>query len=334
MMQHELSHFHFLYPLWLLALLPLGGLVIWLAYRRSRMNRWDTVIDPSLLALLRLPLEVPPHQIRSPWPWLALAWTLAVLALAGPSWQQKQVNLFKSPASLVLIMDLSPSMSAADLAPSRAVRARYGMDDLLSAIHGSRIGLIAFSDEAYTVAPLTDDANTLRHLLPALTPEIMPSAGDLLTPALTLAHKLLQGIPAQHQHIVVFTDGYSDQRSALQAVIRLKAQGIIVDVVGVGTPQGAPWHEGTSSWVTDNQGHPALTRLNEPMLQQLAQSGGGSYVRLEQLPLLFPQLLNQAAPWQNGQATQAHGHEANNGGIWLLPLLLGVVAFLARWGWL
>ena len=333
-MLHDLSLFHFLYPWWLLALLPLWGLLIWLAYRRSRRSRWDAVIDPHLLPLLRLSQEASAHQAPSPWFWLASAWTLAVLALAGPSWQVNPVPMFKSPASIVLIMDLSPSMSAADLSPSRAVRARYGMDDLLTAIHGSRIGLIAFSDEAYIVAPLTDDANTLRHLLPALKPDIMPSAGDLLTPALIQAQNLLQGIPAQQEHIVVFTDGYSDQRSALQTAVRLKSQGIIVDVVGVGSPQGAPWHLSTSSWMTDSQGHPAIARLNEPLLQQLAQSGGGSYVRLEQLPLLFPQLLKPSTPWQTGQATQAQGSEANNGGIWLLPLIIGLVAFLARWGWL
>src|SRR3546814_21164690 len=91
----------------------------------------------------------------APWPWLALAWSVALLALAGPSWQRDQTAAYRGSDAWVLVLDLSPSMAARDLSPDRVTRARSALDDLLGAPHGARVPLIAFSDEAYTHPPPT-----------------------------------------------------------------------------------------------------------------------------------------------------------------------------------
>jgi len=117
-----MQSFHFLRPAWLLALPVFWGLAVWLARWRGRGGDWARFIDPDLLPGLRLDGGGKPG--RSPWPWLALAWTLAALALAGPSWQRAPAAAYRGNAAWVLVLDLSPSMADSDLPPNRVTRAR------------------------------------------------------------------------------------------------------------------------------------------------------------------------------------------------------------------
>ena len=139
-----------------------------------------------------------------------------MLALAGPSWQQDNAQAYRAPAAWVLVLDLSPSMEASDLSPNRVTRACYALDDILSAARDARVGMVAFSDEPYTVTPLTQDVATVRALMPSLAPEMMPSAGDHLAPALVQAQQLLSASGARDKRIVVVTDGFDDPAAALR----------------------------------------------------------------------------------------------------------------------
>jgi Ca-activated chloride channel family protein len=307
---------HFLRPAWLLTLPLLWGLSFWLARRRSRDGNWASLIDPELLPALRLDSGGQPG--RSPWPWLALAWTLAALALAGPSWQRAPSPAYRGNAAWVLVLDLSPSMTATDLPPNRVTRARYALDDLLNAAHDARVGLVVFGDEPYTVAPLTDDVATVRALLPPLAPDILPTAGDNLAPAIERAGTLLEHGGGQSGQVVVLTDGFADPAAAFEAAGKLRSRGVAVSVVGIGAP-------GVS-----NPGH-----LDVDRLRQLAASGGGRYVDLAGLPALIGDLQAQAGHAGMAKVKQdirvAHWLD---GGIWLLPFLLLLAAVLARRGWL
>jgi Ca-activated chloride channel family protein len=325
--------FHFLRPAWLLALPPLWGLAVWLARRRARDGNWAGLIDPELLPGLRLSGGEAVAS-ASPWPWLALAWTLAPLALAGPSWQKDVTPGYRGTAAWVLVLDLSPSMSATDLQPNRVTRARYAIDDLLGAARDARVGLVAFSDEAYTVTPLTDDVATVRALLPPLAPDIMPSPGDRLGPALQQAGKLLQQAGGKDQWVIVLTDGFADPAAAFTAAAQLRSAGVTLDVVGIGTTGGAPL-SGAGGFSQDAQGHTLMTRLDPDRLRQLAAAGGGDYADLDGLPGLIGTL--QARRETPGGAVAGpdiqveHWREA---GIWLLPGILLLSAALSRRGWL
>ncbi len=311
-----MQHFHFLRPAWLLALPVLWGLIVWLARRRGRDGDWARLIDPELLPALRLGGAGTPG--RAPWPWLALAWTLAALALAGPSWQRAPAPAYRGNAAWVLVLDLSPSMTATDLPPNRVTRARYALDDLLDAAHDARVGLVVFSDEPYTVTPLTDDVATVRALLPPLNPGIMPTSGDDLAPALDRAGTLLTQGGSTSGQVVVLTDGFADPAAAFDAAGKLRSRGIAVNVVGIGTQ--APSKSGP---------------LDVDRLKQLAASGGGHYVDVAGLPGLVGDLQARASRAGMARATQdirvAHWLDS---GIWLLPALLLFAAVLARRGWL
>ncbi len=334
-MPEFLQAFHFLRPWWLLALPPLYLLAFLLARRRARHGDWTGVIDPDLLPALRLAGGGERGGGAPSWPWLALAWTLAVLALAGPSWQQDRAAAYRAPADWVLVLDLSPSMAATDVAPNRVTRARYALDDLLDAARDARVALVAFSDEPYTVTPLTQDVATVRALLPSLEPGIMPSAGDKLASALEQARKLLAASAAKDKRIVVLTDGFDDPAAALRNAAALKSHGMPVSVVSVGTANGAPLPRADGGFAHDAHGKPRLAQLNLDRLRQLANVGGGRQVDVADLSGLVSSL--QAAAPRTGDAIAAQGVEVahwRDAGTWLLPPLLLLAALLARRRWL
>lgn len=328
-----LSHLHFLHPLRLLALPPLLGFLIWLARRRARDGAWPRAIDGELLSLLRIGEG---GHGRSPWPLLGVAWTLAVVAIAGPSWQRQLTPAYRLPAAWVLALDLSPSMNATDVPPSRVARARFAIDDLLSAAHDARVGLVAFAGDAYPVAPLTSDVDTVRNLSRALSPGLMPEHGKRLAPALRAAARLLHPWRGKDRQIVVLTDGLTDPARALVEAEKLRRQGMTVNVVGVGTAAGAPAPDGKGGFRRNAQGHIVMTRLQTGVLRRIAAAGGGRFVMLDQLPQLITDLHARGllSPGSVTAAPRARLASWLDGGIWLLPALLLCAALLSRRGWI
>ncbi len=327
-----MSPFHFLHPYWLLALPPLLALAVWLAHRRGRDGAWTRLLDGELLSLLRLSEG---GVGRSPWPLIGFIWALAVVALAGPTWQRQITPAYRAPAAWIVALDVSPSMDAGDVPPSRIARARLGIDDLLSAAHDARVGLVAFAGEAYTVAPLTSDVATVRNLALPLAPDLMPEAGDRLAPALEEAARLLHASPGRDRQVVVLTDGFSDPARALLAAARLHRQGIAVNLIGVGTAGGAPQPDGNGGFVRNAHGQVVLTRLDTDLLQRVATAGGGRFVPLNALPALVAHLQAAGSREMSSGMAAPHVRLASwlNDGVWLLPALLLLAALVARRGW-
>jgi Ca-activated chloride channel family protein len=334
----SLANFHFLRPLWLLALPVLWGLVFWLAKRHAGNSNWANIIDHALLPDLYLDSATPRGSTQTPWGWLALAWSLATLALAGPSWERYPSLAYRDAAAWVIVLDLSPSMTAADLAPNRTTRARYAIHDILDAAQDARIGLVVFSQESHTVTPVTDDVATVRNMLSSLTPDIMPIEGNNLTPALEQAEKLLKQSGVHNGHIVVLSDGFSDPAAAFSLAERLRSKASL-QVVGIGTENGAPLRKSEGGFLQDAHGKPLLARMDTDLLQRLAATGGGRYIELPQLPSLISHLQNQANQLQRATllTTRDTGVKVDHwrdAGVWLLPPLLIAAAFLFRRGWL
>lgn len=327
-----MTRFHFLHPYWLLALPPLVALAVWLAGRRGRDGAWPRLLDGELLPLLRLSEG---STGRSPWPLIGLAWTLSVVALAGPTWQRQITPAYRAPAAWIVALEVSPSMDAGDVPPSRIARARFGIDDLLSAAHDARVGLIAFAGDAYTVAPLTSDVATVHNLAQPLAPSLMPESGDRLAPALEEAARLLQASPGRNRQVIVLTDGFTDPARALVAARQLHHQGIAVNIVGVGTSSGAPQPDGNGGFVRNAHGQVVLTRLDSDLLRQVATAGGGRFVPLSALPELVADLHEAGSREMSSGAAAPDVRLASwlNDGVWLLPVLLLLAALVARRGW-
>ena len=327
------SAFHFLYPQWLFAiplLLLVTALFLW---RQRRAGNWSEVLDADILAALRLQDD---DRKSSPWVLIGLAWALAVLALAGPAWRRVESTAFRAPADWVIVLDLSPSMSVADLPPSRSTRAHYLIDDLLRAAQDARVGLIVFAGEAHTVVPLTSDVETIRDLLQPLAPSIMPESGHDIAPALAQAASLLRQAGSRDGRVIVLSDGFDDPTQAFSAAQRLKAAGARIDVVGVGTPTGAPTPDGNGGFLRNAAGDIAVSRLSTDLLERLAAAGGGGYWPVDALH----QLIGALHAGRDNPLAQAkvagtmHVDAWRNEGYWLMLPLLLLASMLARRDWL
>jgi Ca-activated chloride channel family protein len=183
------------------------------------------------------------------------------------------VPAFRDAAARVVALDLSQSMLADDLAPSRLTRARFKVEDILNRSRNGQVGLVAFAGDAFAVAPLTDDAETIRNMLPALSPEIMPAEGSRPDLAIQEALRLLRQAGVQDGEVVLLTDDAGGAR-ARSAAADLRRAGHRLAVIGVGTPEGA-----AVPGVRTSRGA-VIAQLAEGELRSLARHGGGDYARI------------------------------------------------------
>ncbi|MDQ1092170.1 Ca-activated chloride channel family protein [Xanthomonas sacchari] len=317
-----LQALHLLRPewLWALLLLPLLAWSWW--RRRRRRDIWRRTVDPHLLPhlLVRGSAKGGAGLLLG-----ALGYTLAVLALAGPSWRQEPQPLWQAHTPLVIALDLSAQIDARDLPPSRLLQARAKLARLLHERAGGEVALLAYAGEPYTVAPLTDDAANVGLFLDALSPQVMPVPGQRTDLAIDWAAQLLRQAGFSRGDILVLSDRADAQ--AQQAAARAAGQGYHVSVLGLGTAQGAAYR--------DDQGRLAHAQLDAASLRALAAAGAGRYAGLtpddsdlRALGVLRPQEADA------GTADDSHGRVWLDQGYWLLPplMLLALLAFRRRGG--
>lgn len=313
------QNLHFLRPEWLWALLLVPAALLGSWWRRQRSARWHEAVDPHLLAQL-----LSKGGKRGWWgsAGLTLGLVLAVLALAGPSWRQLDQPLWESKTPLVIVLDLSSSIRATDLPPSRLLQARAKLATLLRERKGGEVALIAFAWEPFTVAPLTDDAANVALFLDALAPEVMPVDGQRADKALLWAGDLLKQSGARNGEILLLSD-HADA-AALAEAAKLRVAGYRVSVIGLGSLQGASYR--------DPRGAIEQAHLDETSLRGLAAAGGGGYQRiattsadLQALGVLEP----QAGAQDRAQQASA-GKQWQDEGYWLLPPLLLLALFAFR----
>ncbi|PIE69811.1 MAG: hypothetical protein CSA21_00385 [Deltaproteobacteria bacterium] len=326
--------FHFLRPWWFAALVPLLAL-LWLLWRRRlRSLSWAEVCDAALLPHLLMNRS----SRRPSWPiWLLLTGLgLAVIALAGPTWKQRPQPLFQQQTALVLCMDLSRSMLAADLKPSRLVRMRLKAEDILNARTEGQVGLVVFAGAAFAVMPLSNDRNGIINLLPALDPALMPVQGSNIAQALEMSVGLLQRGGSTRGAVLLLTD--EDQpEQAVAAAQKLRAAGYRLMILGIGTAEGAPIPLGNGGFFKDHQGNLALPGRNGEGLQKLAAAAGGLYAPFTVDDSDFSRLLadegNNGIDSANKNTDRLGDSWQEEGGWLLIPLaLLAALAF--RRGWL
>ena len=266
-----ISAFHFLRPLWLLALLPLI-LLLWLMWRRRLVSRsWQRVVDPRLLAHLL----IGKNARQGPWAMVAvgLGGLLAILALAGPAWQKLAQPVFRQQSALVLVLDLSRSMDATDIKPSRLERAKLKLRDILNQQKEGETALIVYAATPFVVSPLTTDAQTIVSQLEVLTPALMPAQGSHPGHAISLAQKLLKQAGVAHGGVLLITDGLngSESDSLKTAISHLVEAGHRLSVLGVGTRAGAPIPDSSGGFVESANGTIVIPRLDDASLAELAR---------------------------------------------------------------
>ncbi len=274
--------FPFAEPLWLV-LLAVPWLLRFLPvvrHRTQEKERLRQYADPHLLSYLLVQgtLGKPPQHGLV---WWKLVWVLLVLALAGPRWDYTDVEIYQPGYDLVVLLDLSRSMEVIDVKPSRIARARQEIEDLIRLKGGLRIGLVGFASVAHVVSPITDDVQTLRNLLPSLSPELVRLQGSRLSSALDRASRLLAAQPpGSSRHLLLISDGDFDEPGLEEAIQRIHDSGIRFHALGIGTePGGEVPFSPQGGTLRDAVGNVVVSRLDEPQLRHLVQIGGGEYQR-------------------------------------------------------
>ena len=318
---------HFVRPLWLLTL-PLAVIIplLWRHLRRPSGD-WGRICDAHLLRWLSVG-DAAAKPSRSS-PWLAgFVWLIAAVALAGPSWQKLPDSSFSSRDARVLVLDLSLSMLAEDLKPNRLTQAHFRLSDMLDATLEGQTGLVSYAGDAFVVSPLTSDTNTIRNMLPALRPDVIPVSGSRPDRALELAAELLKRSGMARGEILLITD--SGGKAASDIARKLAKQGIFTSVLAVGTVQGAPIPSG-EGFISDSKGNIVVARLERDALQSIARAGGGKYSELTTGS-------TANSPWAAVEGTEfsrkddALGERWKDAGPWLVLVLLPFVAFSFRRG--
>ena len=327
-----MEDFHFLRPAWLLAL-PAGLALVWAYARRLRSGeRWRDVCDPALLPYLLVRRD---SRTLSFLPLLmGCGLVLAVVALAGPTWHSRDLPVHRIKQARIVVLDVSRSMDAQDLRPSRLARARLKTAEVFAMTEEGQAGLVVYAGDAFLVAPLTDDSATLSAMLPALATDLTPVPGSRADLGLRRAGELLAQAGQRHGEIILIADSAEDFR-AVEAAADLSRKGFTVSVLAVGTPEGAPIPLPEGGFLKDDAGTIVVPRAGTRELREIARAGGGRFARMSADNRDLRHLLSSLEPW--GRETERSEHAALNWrdeGPWLVLALLPLAALAFRRGWL
>lgn len=324
---------HLMRPEWLLLLVPALALSLLLWKRRQRGGSWQTVIAPELLQYLVT--DEAARQRRNFLPLILTGWVLATIAASGPSWEKIAQPAYQKQDALVVLLDLSYSMKAQDLQPSRMDRARQKLLDLLELRREGQTAVVAYAGDAHVVTPLTDDTATIANLLPALHPDMMPMAGSNPVAAVAQGLELLRSAGIRRGRLLLITDGV-DEDDVTEIVDTLRDTGTRLGVLGLGTDSGAPIPLPRGGFVRDRDGSIVMPGLQEAPLRALASKGGGAYRKM-QVHNADLQALLAAQPATSSEQTTTLSRTTDTwedkGYLFLLPLLPLALALFRR-GWL
>ena len=267
--------------LWLLWLLPLLWGVFWLARQKARRKTVEFT-GPKLEESLIDGRRDRKRTLRAALRLLLLS--QLILAAARPQWGASEVEVQQKGIDVVFALDISRSMLAEDIKPSRLIRAKLELSDLLGRLGGDRVGLVFFAGAAFPQCPLTVDYSAARLFLSQADPSMITSQGTNLKAALTTALELFDAKQGAYRAILLVTDG-EDFAGGIEEITRKLSQaGVAVFPVGMGSAEGAPIplldvNGRKEGFLRDEKKQVVMTRLKEEPLVKLAQESGGIYLR-------------------------------------------------------
>jgi Ca-activated chloride channel homolog len=219
------------------------------------------------------------------------AMVFLVFAIANPQFGTKKQRVKRKAVDVMLALDVSRSMLAQDALPSRLALAKQFTGRLVEQLKGNRIGTIMFAGNAYLQMPLTTDYAAANIFIQSADCEMLPTQGTAISEAVALGTESFPKDNKNHRVIIVITDGEDHDSAAKNAVEKAADDNILVYTIGIGSPQGAPIPETSEDGVTklkiDASGATILSKLNEPFLKELAETGNGAYFNLANNPDVF-----------------------------------------------
>lgn len=273
--------FRFAQPeyLYLLLIVPLLVILfVWNTVRRKR--KLQSFGDPELLAQYMPNVSLVRPQFKFYLQIVALI--LLIVALARPQFGVKEQTVKRQGMEVMIALDVSNSMLAQDVAPSRLERSKQLLSKIIDGMAEDKVGLVVFAGDAYTQLPITCDYVSAKMFLSSISPSLVARQGTAIGSAIDLSIKSFGLESTASRAIILITDGENHEDDAIGAAKLAKEKGIQVFVLGVGKPEGSPIPlEGSMSFRKDKDGNVVVSKLNEEMCRQIAQAGGGMYLRVD-----------------------------------------------------
>ncbi|NMA73381.1 MAG: VWA domain-containing protein [Bacteroidales bacterium] len=265
--------------LYLLILVPI--LVVFYLYSNYRRRKAIRSFgEPDLMAQL-MP-DVSKYRPDVKFSIVLMAIALFSVLLARPQFGSKLETVTRTGVEVIIALDISNSMLAEDVRPSRLEKAKHLISRLVDQLRDDKVGLIVFAGDAFTQIPITNDYISAKMFLEAIDPSLLSKQGTAIGSAIDLATRSFTSQEEVGRAIILITDGENHEGGVDKAIKKAKEKGIQIHALGVGTPEGAPIPiRGSNDFMKDREGNVVVTRMNEEMCQQIAKDGNGIYVRVD-----------------------------------------------------
>lgn len=265
--------------LWLLATLPVF-IAAYILYTRRKRRQLEAFGDPELMAALMPNASRVRPTVKFSILMVALA--LLIIAAARPQFGQSERTEKRQGIKAIVALDISNSMLAEDVAPNRLERAKQMLSKLMDKMVNDKVGLVVFAGDAFVQLPITCDYVSAKMFLNTIKPDLIKTQGTAIGQALSTSIRCFGEQSEASRAIILITDGENHEDDAVEVAKRAKETGIQVMVVGIGKPEGSPIPmPGTNTFRKDREGNVVVSKLNEEMCREIAQAGGGIYVRCD-----------------------------------------------------
>lgn len=285
--------------LWLLWLVPIL-LLIWLFIRRQRHNNLKKFGDIQLVKYL-MP-NVSSYRPFAKFCMCILAIIILVIVLARPQMGSKVSNEKRNGIEILIAMDISNSMKAKDVLPSRLDKAKLMVENIVDNFTNDKVGLIVFAGDAFVQLPITSDYVSAKMFLQSISPSLINTQGTDIAKAIELASHSFSQQEKIGKAIVLITDGEDHEGGATEAAKTARKKGINVFILGVGSVNGSPIPNDDGGYMTDRSGNTVMSALNEKMCKEIAQAGNGTYIHIDNTGNAESQLNRELEKLQKGDS--------------------------------
>lgn len=284
--------------LWMLLVVP-ALMVIRVIVNRRQLKRQKRFGDPKLLKLLTP--DVSRFRPLVKFSLLLGALAVVIIMLARPQMGSKIQHEKRNGIEAIICMDVSNSMKAEDVAPSRLDKSKMLVENLVDHFTNDKIGLVVFAGDAFVQLPITSDYVSAKMFLQNIDPSLIETQGTDIARAITVGMRSFTQQEKVGRAIIVITDGEDHEGGAAEAAAEARKRGINVFILGVGSVKGAPIPTGNGGYMTDATGQTVMSALNEPMCQDIAKAGSGTYIHVDNTSDAQEQLNDELTKLQKGE---------------------------------
>lgn len=313
--------------LYLLIIIPVFILIRLLGIRK-RKRKLKKFGDIELVKQLMSDVSYSRRALKF---WLMMAaLALIIVMLARPQMGTKISQEKRSGIEVIISLDISNSMRAEDVVPSRLDKSKMLIENMVDNFTNDKVGLVVFAGDAFIQLPITSDYVSAKMFLQNVDPSLIATQGTDLAGAIDLSSKSFTQQDKVGRAILIITDGEDHEGGAIEAAKKARKNGIRVFVLGVGSPKGSPVPDGNGGYMKDNTGQEVMSALNEDMCKQIAEAGGGAYIHVDNTSLAQRQLNDELTRLQKGDLSSVIYSEYDEQfqAVGILVLLLLVIETL------